>query len=121
MKQKYKDIFKEIIIDNNFIEFPAGSIKNIFDINNLEIPFFIENTDYYTNNDTKINLKICLKASDGNIIFSYSKIYSHKFSHLFTLGKRFKLLKSNSYLMQTFLSLNIDKAKIKIYNSVLLS
>ena len=117
MKQKYKDIFKEIIIDNNFIEFPAGSIKNIFDINNLEIPFFIENTDYYTNNDTKINLKICLKASDGNIIFSYSKIYSHKFSHLFTIGKRFKLLKSNSYLMQTFLSLNIDKAKIKIYNS----
>ena len=117
MKQKYKDIFKEIIIDNNFIEFPAGSIKNIFDINNLEIPFFIENIDYYTNNDTKINLKICLKASDGNIIFSYSKIYSHKFSHLFTIGKRFKLLKSNSYLMQTFLSLNIDKAKIKIYNS----
>lgn len=39
-----------------------------------------------------------------------------KFTHLFTIGKRFKLLKNNSFLLQTFLSLNIENKKVKVYN-----
>ena len=119
----FKSILKpkipEIIIHDLSIEFPPNSIKNVSDINNLEIPFFFENTNYYSNNNCCIKIKINIKEKKDNnniILFSYSTFHNIKFSHLFTIGKRFKLLKNNSYLLQTFLSLNIETTKVKVYN-----
>lgn len=119
-KNNLSNIFKDIIINDNCIEFPSGSIKNIQDLNTLEIPFFIENTNYYTIT-SKINIEFNLyikqsKESKENI-FSYRKIFSPEFSHLFTIGKRFKKIQNkNSYLMQTFLTLNLENTTVTVYN-----
>ena len=119
-KNNLSNIFKDIIINDNCIEFPSGSIKNIQDLNSLEIPFFIESTNYYTIT-SKINIEFNLhikqsKESKENI-FSYRKIFSPEFSHLFTIGKRFKKIQNkNSYLMQTFLTLNLENTTVTVYN-----
>lgn len=115
MKQK----IPEIIVNDLSIIFPPDSIHNINDIINLEIPFFYENTNYYSNIENRIEIKLNIKEKKEDkdiILFSYSKIYKIKFTHLFTIGKRFKLLKNNSFLLQTFLSLNIENEKVKVYN-----
>jgi hypothetical protein len=57
-----------------------------------------------------------MSQTSNLILFSYSTVYKMKFTHLFTIGKRFKLLKNNSLLLQTFLSLNIENKKVKVYN-----
>ena len=119
-KKNFINNFNDIIIKDNIIEFPPNSIKNLNDLNNLEIPFFIENTNYYnTISENKIELNIYIKESNDSKenIFSYQKIFFPKFFHLFTIGKRFKKLQSkNSYIMQTFLTLNLENTKITIYN-----
>ena len=119
----FKSILKskipEIIVNDLSIIFPPDSIHNIIDIINLQIPFFYENTNYYTNIENKIEIKLNVKEKKENndiILFSYSTVYKMKFTHLFTIGKRFKLLKNNSFLLQTFLSLNIENKKVKVYN-----
>jgi hypothetical protein len=119
----FKSIMKpkipEIIVNDLSIIFPPDSIHNINDIINLQIPFFYENTNYYTNFENKIEIKLNVKEKkeDNDIIlFSYLKVYKMKFTHLFTIGKRFKLLKNNSFLLQTFLSLNMENKKVKVYN-----
>ena len=120
LKNNLKTKIPDIIINDLSIEFPPNSIKNINDINSLEIPFVLENTNYYTNTKNSIILKINIQEKIDNnnkILFSYSSIYNLKFLHLFTIGKRFKILKNNSYLLQTFLSLNIETTKVKVYNS----
>ena len=119
-KNKLNKIFKDITINDNCIIFPPGSINNIQDLNTLEIPFFIENTNYYDiSAKNNIELTIYIKSSKESKenIFSYRKILSPEFSHLFTIGKRFKKIQSkNSYLMQTFLTLNLENTKIIVYN-----
>ena len=118
LKSFFKEKISEIIVDDLSIEFPPNSIKNINDINNLEIPFFFENTNYYTNNKkSSIKIKINIKDNNNKNLFSYSENYNIKYIHLFTIGKRFKLLKNNTYLLQTFLSLNLETTKVKVYNS----
>ena len=119
LKSILKPKIPEIIVNDLSIEFPPNSIKNISDINNLEIPFFFENTNYYSNNKSRIKIKTNIEEKKDNkniILFSYSIFHNIKFSHLFTIGKRFKLLKNNSYLLQSFLSLNIETTKVKVYN-----
>ena len=118
-KSKIKSKIPEIIVNDLSIEFPPNSIQNLDDIINLEIPFFYENINYYTNDENKFKIKINVKEKkeDKNVnLFSYTSIYKIKFAHLFTIGKRFKLLKNNSFLFQTFLSLNIENKKVKVYN-----
>ena len=92
-KNELNKIFQELIISDNSIEFPPGSIKNIKDLNTLEIPFFIENNNYYdAKKENKIKLVIYIKQSkeSKDNIFAYSTIITPEFSHLFNLGKRFK-------------------------------
>ena len=114
------NIFKNLIINDNSIIFPPDSIKNLNDINTIQIPFFIENTNYYdTTKENKIKLNINIKQSQESkeSIFSFYKLFTPKFFHLFTVGKRYKRInKKNSYLMQAFLSLNIQNDKVIIYN-----
>ena len=120
-KNNLNNIFKNIIIKDNNITLPPDSITDIKDLNTLEIPFFLENTDYYDiTKESKIELIINIKQSQEykESIFSYYKLFTPKFSHLFTIGKRFKKIqKMNSYLMQTFLSLNLLNIKVTIYNN----
>lgn len=114
-----KTKFPEIIVNDLSIIFPPDSIHNINDIINLQIPFYYENTNYYSNVENKIEIKLNVKEKKNNndiVLFSYSTVYKMKFTHLFTIGKRFKLLKNNSFLLQTFLSLNIENKKVKVYN-----
>ncbi len=115
LKSMLKQKIPEIIINDLSIEFPPNSIKDINDIKNIEIPFFYENLDYYANKKNKIEITIIIKENN-NICFSYSLVYTKDFIHLFTIGKRFKILKNNSFLLQTFLSLNQEKTKVKVYN-----
>ena len=115
LKSVLKQKIPEIIINDLSIEFPPNSIKDINDIKNIEIPFFYENLDYYANKKNKIEITIIIKENN-NICFSYSLVYTKDFIHLFTIGKRFKILKNNSFLLQTFLSLNQEKTKVKVYN-----
>ena len=119
-KNNLNNIFKEVIINENIIEFPPGTFKDLKDLNTIEIPFFIENTNYYDiSSEINIELKLIIKQSkeSDEALFSFYKIFSPKYSHLFTIGKRFKKIqKKNLYLMQTFLTLNQDKSIITIYN-----
>ena len=120
LKSILKPKIPQIIINDLSIELPPNSINDINDINILDIPFFYENTNYYTNAKNRIKIKITIqekKDSINNTLFSYYSIHKLKLSHLFTIGKRFKLLKNDSYLLQTFLSLNIETTKVKVYNS----
>ena len=120
LKGILKPKIPEIKINDLSIEFPPNSIKNINDINNLQIPFILENTNYYSNKRNTIIIKINIQENKDNnnkIFFSYSSIYHLQFTHLFLIGKRYKLLKNNSYLLQTFLSLNTYETKVKVYNS----
>ena len=120
LKKNLNNIFKNLIINDNSIIFPPDSIKNLNDINTIQIPFFIENTNYYdTTKENKIKLNINIKQSQESkeSIFSFYKLFTPKFFHLFTVGKRYKRInKKNSYLMQAFLSLNIQNDKVIIYN-----
>ena len=115
LKSALKQKIPEIKINDLSIEFPPNSIKNIKDIENLEIPFFYENLNYYTQKKNKIELTINIKENNKSC-FSYSIIFTKEFTHLFTIGKRFKILKNNSFLLQTFLSLNQETTKVKVYN-----
>ena len=115
LKSALKQKIPEIKINDLSIEFPPNSIKNIKDIENLEIPFFYENLNYYTQKKNKIELTINIKENNKSC-FSYSLIFTKEFIHLFTIGKRFKILKNNSFLLQTFLSLNQETTKVKVYN-----
>ena len=115
LKSALKQKIPDIIVNDLSIEFPPNSVKDIKDINNLNIPFFIENINYYSDKNNKIEIIINIKEND-NILFSYSSIYKIEYTHLFTIGKRFKILNNNSYLFQTFLSLNVETTKVKVYN-----
>ena len=119
-KNNLSHLFKDIIINDNYIEFPPGSINNINNLITLEIPLFIENTNYYMITSTiniELNIYIKLSKESKDNIFSYRKIFSPEFSHLFTIGKRFKKIQNkNSYLMQTFLTLNLENTTVTVYN-----
>ena len=120
LKSILKPKIPQVIINDLSIEFPPNSINNIKDINILDIPFFFENINYYVNNKNAIKIQMTIKEkkdSDEKIFFSYSSIHKLKPTHLFTIGKRFKLLKNNSYLLQIFLSLTTERTKAKVYNS----
>ena len=73
LKSVMKPKIPEIIINDLSIEIPANSIKNINDINNLEIPFYFENINYYdyVNNQNSIKIKVNIqeKRDNNNIIF----------------------------------------------------
>ena len=120
-KNELNKIFQELIISDNSIEFPPGSIKNIKDLNTLEIPFFIENNNYYdAKKENKIKLVIYIKQSkeSKDNIFAYNTIITPEFSHLFNLGKRFKKINNkDAYLMQTFLTLNSENTTVTVYNN----
>ena len=120
IKNNFNNKFHNVVINDNCIEFLPGSIKNIQDLDPLQIPFFIENTNYYNiTNLIEIELKIYIKQSkeSESNIFSYLQKFSPEFSHLFTMGKRFKKIPNkNSYLMQTFLTLNQENTTITVHN-----
>ena len=120
VKNNFINIFQNVKINDNCIEFPPDSIKNIEDLNTLEIPFFIENTDYYnvaTVNKLELNIIIKKSKESKDNLFSYLKTFTPEFSHLFTIGKRFKNIPNkNTYLMQTFLTLNLENTSITVYN-----
>ena len=64
VKNNFINIFQNVKINDNCIEFPPDSIKNIEDLNTLEIPFFVENTDYYnvaTVNKLELNIIFQIK------------------------------------------------------------
>ena len=73
----FKSIMKpkipEIIVNDLSIIFPPDSIHNINDIINLQIPFFYENTNYYTNIENKIEIKLNVKEKIEYIIFHLMK------------------------------------------------
>ena len=116
LKEKLIQKYPDATIGESSIEFPPGSLKDKEPLENLVIPFYVENTNFY--NSDSISLKITvyiLDKPDDKV--SYSFISFHKFNliHIFNMGQKFRLLNNNSYLMQSTFSLNIEANNVKVY------
>ena len=116
LKENLTKTFPDIIIENSSIEFPPGSIKEKGKLENIIIPFYVENINYYSNDI--ISIKITVHISDKNnkdkIDYSYASIHNINLIHLFNMKKKFRLI-NDKYLMQTTFSLNVETNNIKIY------
>ena len=118
LKEKLTKIFPNVIIENSSIEFPAGSIKEKEKLENIIIPFYVENINFYLNG--LISIRIIAHIFDKNdkdkIIYSYASNHNINLIHLFNIREKFRLL-NNKYLMQTTFSLNVETNNIKVYNN----
>ena len=104
----------KLIITKNSIEFPPNSINDESIFSNLNIPFYIENTNYFEE-EVKI-LKITTSIlKEEEIIYSFIQFHNIQLSHLFNLKNKYRLMQNNSYIMQITFSLNIEIDGLKIY------
>ena len=117
LKEKISKIYPDAIIQNYGIEFPPGSLKDKEKLENIIIPFYAENINFYSNGliSIKITVHIFDKSDNDKIVYSYISIHNINLKHLFNIRKKFRLLNNNSYLMQTTFSLNIEANNIKVY------
>jgi len=117
LKEKIVKIYPDVIIEDESIEFPPGSLKDKEKLEHLIIPFYIENINFYANGliSIKITLHILDKSDNNNIVYSYTSFHNFNLVHLFNIRKKFRLLNNNLYLMQSTFSLNIEANNIKVY------
>ena len=117
LKEKINKIYPDAIIDNYSIELPPGSLKDKEKLENIIIPFYVENINFYSNAEIsmKINVHIFDKSDNDKVVYSYLSFHSIKLVHLFNIRKKFRLLKNNTYLMQATFSLNLDGNNVKIF------
>ena len=103
-----------ILIKNNLIEFPINSLLDSKIIENLKIPFYIENFDYDTNSNKKLKIIISL-FQNNNLIYEYKNIHEFNSMHLFSMKNKYKLIKNEKLLMQSTFILNIELKKIIVF------
>ena len=117
LKEKISKIYPDAIVENYGIEFPPGSLKDKEKLENIIIPFYVENINFYSNGliTIKITVHILDKADNDKTVYSYVSYHNINLVHLFNIRKKFRLLDNNSYLMQTTFSLNIEANNIKVY------
>ena len=117
LKENIIKHYPDVIIEDSSIEFPPGSLKDKEKLENLVIPFYVENINFYSNGlvSIKITVYILDKNDNDKIVYSYVSFYNINLIHLFNIKKKFRLLNNNLYLMQTTFSLNIEANNIKVY------
>ena len=117
LKEKIIEKYPDVIIDNYSIEFPPGSIKDKEKPENLIIPFYVENINFYANNKVfiKIMVNIFDKNNNDKLYYSFTSYHNFNLIHIFNIKNKFRLLNNNLYLMQSTFSLNIDANNIKVY------
>ena len=117
LKEKIIEKYPNVIIDNYSIEFPPGSLKDKEKLENLIIPFYVENINFYANSivSIKIMINILDKNNNDNLDYSFSSYHNFNLIHLFNIKNKFRILNNNFYLMQNTFSLNIEANNIKVY------
>ena len=116
LKEKLIKKYPDVVIGDSSIEFPPGSLKDKEPLENLVIPFYVENTNFY--NSDSISMKITVyiwDKTDDKATYTFISFHNFNLIHLFNIGQKFRLLNSNSYLMQSTFSLNIEANNIKVY------
>ena len=116
LKEKLVEKYPDVVIGDSSIEFPPGSLKDKEPLENLAIPFYVENTNFY--NSDSISMKITvyiLDKTDDKATYTFISYHNFNLIHLFNMGQKFRLLNTNSYLMQSTFSLNIVANNIKVY------
>jgi hypothetical protein len=116
LKEKLIEKYPDAVIGDSSIEFPPGSLKDKEPLENLVIPFYVENTNFY--NGDSISMKITvhiLDKTDDKVTYSFISFHNINLIHVFNMGQKFRLLNPNSYLMQSTFSLNIEANNIKVY------
>jgi hypothetical protein len=116
LKEKLMEKYPDVVIEDSSIEFPPGSLKDKEPLENLVIPFYVENTNFY--NSDSISMKITvyiLDKTDDKVTYSFISFHNFNLIHLFNMGQKFRLLNTNSYLMQSTFSLNIEANNVKVY------
>ena len=117
LKESLIKEYPDVIIENSSVEFPPGSLKDKKNLENIIIPFYVENINFYSNGliSIKITVYILDKNDNDKVVYSYCSYHNINLIHLFNIRKKFRLLANNSYLMQTTFSLNIEVNNIKVY------
>jgi hypothetical protein len=112
VNDKVIDLTKEkVVIKGNTIN------EMLNDKGEIDIPFLIEDVNYYVNNLTK-NIKVvfCIFQNDNKLLYSFSYASDINLIHLFSLNEKFRMINQNTYLMQTTFNLNLDYGgSIKLY------
>ena len=117
LKSTILKIYPEAIIEDSSIEFPPGSFKDKEKLENLIIPFYVENINFYANGliSIKITVHLLDKNDNNKVVYSFVSFHNFNLVHLFNIRKKFRLLNNNTYLMQSTFSLNIEANNIKVY------
>ena len=101
-------------ISKNYIEFPQNSINDKSIFSYLKIPFYIENINYFEEEEK--TLKITSSILKGEeIIYSFVEFQKMKLIHLFHLKNKYRLMPNQTYIMQLTFSLNIEIDGVNIY------
>lgn len=106
------DLTKEkVVIKGNTIN------EMLNDKGEIDIPFLIEDINYYVNNLTKnIQVIFSIFQNDNKLLYSFSYASDINLIHLFSLNEKFRMINQNIYLMQTTFNLNLDYGgSIKLY------
>ena len=104
---------KKIIFPQHFLN--QDTYNKIFgEKKELNIPFIVEDINYYTNGEKKIKIITSIHRKD-QIIYTFAQEHSFPLTHLFSLKEKFRLMKNNLILMQTTFSLNLEMQGINIY------
>ena len=116
LKENLINAYPDIIIEDSSLEFPPGSIKEKGKLENIIIPFYVENTNFYSNGliSIKVTVHILDKNNNDKIDYSYVSYHNLNLIHLFNIKKKFRLMNDN-YLMQSTFSLNVETNNVKIY------
>jgi hypothetical protein len=113
LTMKFQDNIKFF---KNKIEFNEGAQFSDNDYY-LDIPFLIEDTDFYISSNKKLEIITIIKElnspPDDNI-FAYKETHNTFFQHIFSLSHKLRISTNDNILMQNSISLNLDLQNIKI-------
>ena len=117
LKEKISKIYPETIINNFGVEFPPSSLKDKERLENIIIPFYVENINFYANGAISIRITVHIldKNNNNKICYSYVSYHTINLIHLFNIRKKYKILNNNKYCMQSTFSLNVEANNIKVY------
>ena len=117
LKEKISKIYPEAIIGNFGFEFPPSSLKDKERLENIIIPFYVENINFYSNGTISIRITVhILDKNDNNkVCYSYVSYHSINMIHLFNMKRKYKIINNNKYYMQSTFSLNVEANNIKVY------
>ena len=114
LNETIKKKYPGVIISKIGIEFPPGSLKDAEKLENIQVPFYIENNNFYSNGFTNIKISTTIEK-DNNVLYSFFSYHKIDLIHLFNITKKFKEVNNECIIMQTTFSLNIETNKVKIY------